>query len=199
MFRRATFLRETHPYPSLLRYCLSKVVSASASKHRAGVRATVPAVQVRRECSFGAAGVPWDLMDGLSNSDSASSRPDPRSRSPMCAQKTLKRGFAPPALSNLSKPNLSCVLGGPNAPAVESSKILNHADCQRRGGTSLRAPRRRAPGGGAGSAGGAAGEPVANPPKNTPRESRRQAPAATPALPAAPPGGLPRIIQHFLA
>ena len=50
MFRRATFLRETRPYPSLLRYCLSKVVSTSASEHRAGVRATVPAVQVRGEC-----------------------------------------------------------------------------------------------------------------------------------------------------
>ena len=30
------------------------VVSASASKHRAGVRATIPAVQVRGECSCGA-------------------------------------------------------------------------------------------------------------------------------------------------
>ena len=46
----------THPYPSLLRYCLSKAVSASASdsEHRADVRTTVPAVQVRGEYSFGA-------------------------------------------------------------------------------------------------------------------------------------------------
>ena len=36
----------THPYPSLLRYCLSKVVSTSASEHRTDVRTTVPAVQV---------------------------------------------------------------------------------------------------------------------------------------------------------
>ena len=41
MFRRATFLRETHPYPSLLRYCFSKVVSTSASEHRTDVRTTV--------------------------------------------------------------------------------------------------------------------------------------------------------------
>ena len=27
-------MRETHPYPSLLRYCLSKVVSTAASEHR---------------------------------------------------------------------------------------------------------------------------------------------------------------------
>ena len=27
LFRRTTFLRETHPYPSLLQNCLSKVVS----------------------------------------------------------------------------------------------------------------------------------------------------------------------------
>ena len=58
MFRRATLLRETmretHPYPSWLRHCMSKVVSTSASEHRADVRATVPAVQVRGECSFGA-------------------------------------------------------------------------------------------------------------------------------------------------
>ena len=33
-FRRATFLRETHPYPSWLRYCVSKVVSTSTSEHR---------------------------------------------------------------------------------------------------------------------------------------------------------------------
>ena len=52
--RRATFLRETHPYPSLLRYCLSKVVSTSARQHRTDVRAMVPAVQVRGECSLGA-------------------------------------------------------------------------------------------------------------------------------------------------
>jgi len=123
-------------------------VSASASKHRAGVRATVPAVQVRRECSFGAAGVPWDLMDGLSNSDSASSRPDPRSRSPMCAQKMLKRGFAPPALSNLSKPNLSCVLGGPNAPAVMGC-WRGHGDCRcRRCQWHGQKPRRSRPPGG---------------------------------------------------
>ena len=53
MFRRATLLRETHPYPSWLRYCLSKVVSTSASEYRADVRATALA-QVRGECSFGA-------------------------------------------------------------------------------------------------------------------------------------------------
>ena len=32
----------------------SRVVLSSVSRHRAGVRATVPAVQVRRECSYGA-------------------------------------------------------------------------------------------------------------------------------------------------
>ena len=53
-FRRATFLRETHPYPSWLRYCVSKVVSTSTSEHRADEGATLPAVQVRGECSFGA-------------------------------------------------------------------------------------------------------------------------------------------------
>ena len=31
LFRRATFLRETHPYPPWLRYCLNKIVSTSAS------------------------------------------------------------------------------------------------------------------------------------------------------------------------
>jgi len=31
----------------------SKVVLASVSRHRTGVRATVPAVQVRGECSYG--------------------------------------------------------------------------------------------------------------------------------------------------
>jgi len=30
-FRHATFLRETRPYPSWLRYCMSEVVSTSAS------------------------------------------------------------------------------------------------------------------------------------------------------------------------
>ena len=35
-FRRATFLRETHAYPSWLRFCVSKVVSTSTSAHRAG-------------------------------------------------------------------------------------------------------------------------------------------------------------------
>jgi len=54
LFRRATFLRETHPYPSWLRYCVSKVVSTSTSEHRADEGATVPAVLVRGECSFGA-------------------------------------------------------------------------------------------------------------------------------------------------
>ena len=49
MFRRATFLRETHPYPSWLRYCVSKVVSTSASEHLADVGATVPAVQEEEE------------------------------------------------------------------------------------------------------------------------------------------------------
>ena len=39
--------RETHPYPSMLLYC--QVVLCSVSRHRAGVRATVPAVQVRGE------------------------------------------------------------------------------------------------------------------------------------------------------
>ena len=48
-----TFLMETRPCPSLLRYCFSKVVSTSASEHRADVRTTVPAVQVRGD-SFGA-------------------------------------------------------------------------------------------------------------------------------------------------
>ena len=38
LFRRATFLRETHPYPSWLRYCMSQVVSTSASEHQADVR-----------------------------------------------------------------------------------------------------------------------------------------------------------------
>jgi len=38
-------------YPSLLRYCLSSVVSAAASGHRADVRTTVLAGQVRTECS----------------------------------------------------------------------------------------------------------------------------------------------------
>ena len=33
---------------------LATVLSTSASEHRAGVRATVPVVQVRGECSFGA-------------------------------------------------------------------------------------------------------------------------------------------------
>jgi hypothetical protein len=32
-FRRATFLRETHSYPSWLRYCVSKVVSTSTGLH----------------------------------------------------------------------------------------------------------------------------------------------------------------------
>ena len=47
---------ETHPraYPSWLRYCGSKVESSSTSAHRADEGATLPAVQVRGECSFGA-------------------------------------------------------------------------------------------------------------------------------------------------
>ena len=78
LFRRDTFLRETCPYSSLLRYCLSKVVSTSASEHRTDLTATVtvpglPAVQVRGECLFGASrgSLPArpDLTDGLSDSD----------------------------------------------------------------------------------------------------------------------------------
>jgi len=53
-FRRATFLRETHPYPSSLRYCVSTVVSTSTSEHQADEGVSLPAVQVRGECSFGA-------------------------------------------------------------------------------------------------------------------------------------------------
>ena len=44
LFRRATLLRETRPYPSLLRHCLSQVASTSASEHRTKMRTTVPAV-----------------------------------------------------------------------------------------------------------------------------------------------------------
>jgi len=41
----------------------SKTVLSSVSRHRAGVRATVPAVQVRGECSFGTCNRPdWDLF-----------------------------------------------------------------------------------------------------------------------------------------
>ena len=36
LFRRATFLRETHPYLSMLLCCLSTAVSASASKGGGG-------------------------------------------------------------------------------------------------------------------------------------------------------------------
>ena len=38
---------------SLYATVLSRVVLSSVSRHRAGVRATVPAVQVRGECSYG--------------------------------------------------------------------------------------------------------------------------------------------------
>ena len=41
-------------------------------------------------------------------------------------KKTLKGGFAPPALSTLTQPELSSVLGGPNAQAV--------GDCWQGGG-----------------------------------------------------------------
>ena len=51
-FRRATFLRETHPYPSSLRYCVNTVVSTSTSEHQADEGVSLPAVQVRGECSF---------------------------------------------------------------------------------------------------------------------------------------------------
>ena len=41
-FRRATFLGETHPYPSWLRYCGSKVESSSTSAHRRLTRGDAP-------------------------------------------------------------------------------------------------------------------------------------------------------------
>ena len=44
----------------------------------------------------------------------------------MDAQKNANGGFAPPALSTLTQPELSSVLGGPNAQAV--------GDCWRRHG-----------------------------------------------------------------
>ena len=104
------------------------VVSASASKHRAGVRATIPAVQVRGECSCGAGrgslsarlgphGWPEKLRLGQCKLET---RPGgtPGPAVPCMLKKTLKGGFAPPALSTLSQFELLSVLGGPGAQAV---------------------------------------------------------------------------------
>src|SRR6056300_1062231 len=51
----------------------SKVVLASVSRHRAGVRATVPAVQVRGECSYGTCRSSQQARLGLLPSLSSSS------------------------------------------------------------------------------------------------------------------------------
>ena len=42
----------THPYPSLLRYCLSKVVWTSASEHRTDVRTTEEEEEEEEESLF---------------------------------------------------------------------------------------------------------------------------------------------------
>jgi hypothetical protein len=47
-FRRVTFLGETHPSPSWLRYCVSKVGSSSTSAHRADEGATTTTTTRRR-------------------------------------------------------------------------------------------------------------------------------------------------------
>ena len=70
----------------------------------------------------------WNLMDDrvlrLGQCKLKTRPGDPRSRSPMpqcmlvCSNKTLKGGFAPPALSTLSQFELLSVLGGPGAQAV---------------------------------------------------------------------------------
>jgi len=82
----------------------------------------------------------------------------------------------------------------------ESSKIRNHADCQRPLGTSPESHGGKPPGGDAGSAGGGAGGACReSSKKHAARVTAASPPAAAPAPPAAAPGGLPRILQQTAA
>ena len=70
----------------------------------------------------------WNLTDGLNNSDLGQCKLETRPGGPQdtavpcMLKKTLKGGFAPPALSTRSQFELLSVLGGPGAQAKERAR-----------------------------------------------------------------------------